>query len=349
MPRILKVGWVLWPLMALAVVAVMAASAYKGWELTHPPRRYGHGTPASRASLDYRCLPLTPPAVCSPGVMLQTPEHHVRLAAWIVPSYADIYPSTSSNWSQDTVVLVPDHGQSRTSSTFPVWPVTLALQHAGFNVVLFDPRGTGQSGGAAIGFGTIEVNDILTIVRYLQSLGPPQGHIAVWGLGTGADAAIVAAARTRAISGVIADSPYLSVGQYLRQAIPAWTGWPAFPFAETILWSMQHETGVPYGAYRPLSAIAALGSPNPRPLLLVVGANDQRTPPADVQRLFAASHDSLARVLVVSGAGHLQAFASSGPALADPEYTEYMCDALITLRAMQRPGATASAHCGAST
>ncbi len=355
MRRILGGVWFLWPLVAACVVVVLAASAYKGWQLTHPPRRYGEGTPASRASLDYRCLPLPPgpPTVCSPDVMLETPDHHVRLAAWIVPSYANIYPSTSGNWSQDTVVLVPDHGQSRTSGTFPVWPVTLALHDAGFNVVLFDPRGTGQSAGAAIGFGTVEVNDILTVVQYLQSLGPPQGHVALWGLGTGADAAILAAARTRAVSAVIADSPYVSVQAFLRRAIPGWTGWPAFPFAETILWSMQRETGIAYGQYNPLRAVAALGGPHPRPLLLVAGAADRLTPPADVERLFSASHDSLALgPVIVAGAGHLQAFTQSPPSSTDPEYTQYMCSVLITLREMSAPpgatGPVSAGHCGAA-
>ena len=349
MRRILAVSWLVWPLLAMAIVAVLAASAYRGWELTHPVRQYGTGTPASRASLDYRCLPVPQAsAICSP-TMLATPGHHVRIAAWIVPSFADIYPSTSSNWSQNTVVLVPDHGQSRTSGTFPVWPLTLALQHAGFNVVLFDPRGTGQSGGAGIGFGTVEVNDILAVVNYLPQLGPPQGHVAVWGLGTGADAAIVAASRSRVISAVVADSPYVSAAAYLRQAIPAWTGWPAFPFAETILWSMQRETGISYGAYSPLRAVRSLGGPNPRPLLLVAGANDRLTPPSNIQTLFAASHDSLAQALVVPGASHLQAFAQSPPSLRNPEYTTYMCHALTVLREMSVPRSATSTlgACGA--
>ncbi len=351
MHRILRGLQFVWPPLALAVVVLLAVSAYRGWQLTHPPRQHGTLNPATGASLDYRCLPLTPPVVCSPNATLSTARAHIPLAAWIVPSYSNIYPGSSGDWSQDTVVLVPNHGQSRTSGSFPVWTVTKALYDAGFNVVLFDPRGTGASGGAGIGFGTVEVNDLMTVVRYLQSLGPPQGHVAVWGLGTGADTAILAAARSRTISAVIADSPYVSADGYLRRSIPRWTGLPAFPFSETILWAMQRETGIDYAAYNPLRAVTALGGGHPRPLLLVAGASDTATPPADVQRLFAASHDSLARKLVVPGAGHLAAFARSGPSRRDPRYTQYMCRVLLVLREMAQPDVAPSTlgACGAGT
>ena len=339
------------PPLTLIILAVLVASTYEGWRLTHPLRQPVVGDPATGASLDYRCLPLPLPAFCS-AEMLHTLGDHIPIGAWIVPAYprqAGAYPGSSGNWSQNTVVLVPDHGQSRTSSPFPVWAVTRALFAAGYNVVLFDPRGEGQSGGSGIGFGTVEVDDLLAVLSYLQNLGPPQGHVAVWGLGTGADTAILAAARSPAVGAVIADSPYLSPEAYLRRAVPSWTRWPAFPFAETILWTMQQETGIHYGAYQPLHAVRSLGGPSPRPLLLVVGAEDTLTPPADVYRLFAASHDSEALSLVVAGAGHLQGFAHSVPSRTAPQYTQYMCDVLKVLSRMQSPaGQSPAGSCQAA-
>lgn len=327
----------LWPLLLMGVLAVLAVSVYKGWHITHPPRLAVTGDPATQAYLDYRILPCVF-QVFSCGETLFTPGQHIPISGWIIPSVPNRgYPSTSGNWSQNTVIFVGDHGQNRTSTPFPFWDVSTVLNEMGYNVVLFDTEGTGDSGGADIGFGTLEVRDLDTVVKYLQGLGAPQGNIAVWGLGTGADTAILAAARDRAITAVIADSPYLTPQDFLRRAVPGWTGLPTFPFAHTVLWAMQEETGVNYGSYDPLRAIPQLGkaAPPARPLLLVVGSQDVLTPPADTNRLLAASHDNNALSLEVMGAGHLQAFARSRPSKGVPGLSQYMCDALDTLKAMQ--------------
>jgi len=230
---------------------------------------------------------------------------------------------------------VPDHGQSRTPSDVPVWQISQLLVAAGYNVVLFDPRGEGDSGGAGIGFGTLEVSDLLTVANYLHVLGgPPQGYIAVWGFGTGADTALLAAARDPDIAAVIADSPYLSTDQYLRTQIPRWTGLPPFPFASGILWTMQRETDVDYAAYNVLAAAQRLGGRDPRPLLVVVGGADHVTPPSEAERLFQAA-GSRAYYYEVPGAGHLQAFARSPQDAAANGVTDYECDVLNTLKVMQ--------------
>ena len=315
------------------LLAVGLISVVQGWALTHPPLRPVVGLPSTEDALVYRCLPLVLPGPCGARPLF-TPTHHIPIEAWILPSVSQPYPNLPQNWADKTVVLVPDHGQSRTPQDFPAWPVAKMLNAAGYNVVLFDPRGQGLSGGAGIGFGTVEVRDVLTVVNYLHVLGgAPQGEIALWGVGTGADAAILAAAQDPRISAVIADSPYLSVGSYLRRRIPGWTGLPAFPFADSILWAMQEETGVHYGRYDVPAAAARLGARPARPLLVVVGSRDTVTPPADAERLAQAA-GSRAYVYLVKGAGHLQGYAKSPPAPGVPGFTEYQCLVLNTLQVM---------------
>lgn len=325
---------VLWPLLALALLCVLVASTFEGWVLTHPPRRPVVGDPATEAYLPYRCLPQVELAF-SCTETLHVPGTRTPISGWILPSVPSRYPSSSGNWSQNTVIFVPDHGQSRTPTSFPVWGVATVLNAMGYNVVLYDPEAMGRSGGAQIGFGTFEVRDLQTVVHAIQNLGPPQGHIAVWGLGTGADTAILAAAANPAITAVIADSPYLTPQSFLRRAIPRWTGWPAALFSRTILWAMQRETGVNYAAYDPLRAIPRLGGASPRALLLVSGSADTLTPPATAHRLFAASHDARAQWLQIMGAHHLRTFADSPPSGSVPGINLYLCDALNTLKAMQ--------------
>ncbi len=338
---------------AAAVLSVLVASVYEGWVLSHPPLRPVAGNPGLGAQLAYRCLPVpAAPQFCAARPLpLFTPDHHVAIPGWIVPASSGPYPGLSGGWSRSTVVLVGDYGQNRTDhGPFPTWRVVTRLHAAGYNVVLFDSRATGAADGGSVGFGTIEVHDLLTVVRYLRTLGPPQGDIALWGLGTGADAAIVAAARTRLVRAVIADSPYATPAGFLRRAVPSWSGWPAFPFRYTIPWVLPRETGIPYRRYNPLRAVRALGTTPARPLLLVAGTTDPLAPLSDAQRLFRASHDPRADLLPVYGAGRLQAYEKSPRQVRNGGPNVYMCHALATLAAMRRgqgaPAAAAASPCG---
>lgn len=333
-----------WALVA-AFLAVGLVAVYQGWRLTHPPRQAVRGDPATDVSDWYRCLPyLGSPAFCSPTPLF-TAEGHIPIRAWILPSVPAALPGAPQNWSDSTVILVPDHGQSRTPTDFPAWPVAQLLVAAGYNVVMYDPQGEGQSGGAGIGFGTVEVRDLLAVVQALHALGgPAQGQVAVWGVGTGADTAILAAARDPDIDAVIADSPYLSADGYLRRQIPAWTGLPAFPFGDAILWAMQRETGVTYSRYDVLAAAQRLGARPARPLLVVVGQADAVTPPAEARRLAQAA-GSRAYLYVVPGARHLGAYAASPAepgAAGAAGVNEYACLVLNTLKVMGRPTGSAS-------
>ena len=338
----------------LAALAVLVASAYEGWVLAHPPVRPVAGNPGLGAQLAYRCLPVPPaPQFCAAHPRpLFTPVHHVAIPGWIVPAAAARYPGLSGGWSRSTVVLIGDYGQNRIDhAPFPTWHVVTRLHAAGYNVVLFDSRGTGAADGGSVGFGTVEVHDLLTVVRYLRTLGPPQGDIALWGLGTGADAAIMAAARTPLVRAVIADSPYATLGGFLRRAVPYFSGWPAFPFQYTVPWVMSRETGVAYGRYNPLQAVRALGAAPARPLLLVAGTADPLAPLSDAQRLFRASHDPRADLLPVYGAGRLQAYAKSPRQVRYGGPNVYMCHVLTTLAAMHRarvPAAASANPCGGS-
>lgn len=310
-------------LLAALVLAVMTTSAYWGWRLSHPPRLPVRGNPGTAADLVWRCLPGLGWGPCT-AAPLTLAGGAVPLTGWLLPATPSgtgpglsgrataarpqgAWPGTSpGEWARRTVVFVPDVGQNRLQSGFPVLDVARTLVAHGYNVVLFDPRGTGGSGGEGVGFGVVEAADVQAVVDYLQTLGPPGGAVAVWGFGTGADAAILAAAADPRIAALIADSPYADPVAFLRRNVPAWTGLPGVPFGWTVPWTMARETGVPYARVSPLAAVSALGG---RPLLLVAGGADSETPPREVRALYAAARDRYGQTLIVPGAGHLQAFA----------------------------------------
>jgi dipeptidyl aminopeptidase/acylaminoacyl peptidase len=82
------------------------------------------------------------------------------------------------------------------------------LVREGFSVLLYDSRGTGESGGV-FGVGATEARDIVGAVDFLRSNAEPgSNRIYVLGISLGAGAALLAAAQDDRIRAVVADSPW---------------------------------------------------------------------------------------------------------------------------------------------
>ena len=322
----------------MVAVAALLYSAWVGWALTHPRHVGVTSNPSTAHDLIYRPLPATNYLI-EPSARPLTTSDGVALRGWILPAPQsqdqEWVGTTPSLWSLKTVIIATDHGQNRLQQGFPTYDAAARLVAAGYNVILFDARGTGGSGGSAITYGVLEVRDLLAVVQYALSLGPPGGQIAIWGFGTGAAAAIETAAQSPHVNAVIADGSYATLDGYLGRNIPLWTGLPAFPFTGMVRFAMQAETGVSYGAFNPLDAVASLGGTHARPLLLVSGADDTVTPPADAQALYAAARDYRSFLLTVPGAGHLQSYSK------DPR--EYMSRVLTVLSEMGGPSSSSAA------
>ena len=119
----------------------------------------------------------------------------VPLAAW----------SLHVTHGDPAVVLV--HGFKTSRAEMLPW--ARFLHDGGFNVLLFDTRGCGRSGGATVGLGATEPRDISLAVEAAQAeFGTTR--IAVLGVSLGAGAAILAAADDPRIAAVVADSAWTS-------------------------------------------------------------------------------------------------------------------------------------------
>lgn len=88
-----------------------------------------------------------------------------------------------------------------------VLDLAVALQKEGFTVLTFDFRGSGRSDGRGVGFGVAERADVLGAVDFLatRNLGAAPPRIGVYGVGTGAHAAVLAARDRPAMSVLVLD------------------------------------------------------------------------------------------------------------------------------------------------
>lgn len=140
-----------------------------------------------------------------------TADDGTPLYGWFLPAGAD----------RPGVVVC--HGYQRAlEETFPLG---CDLRARGFNVLLFDFRGCGRSGGRFTTIGYEEPRDALAAVRWLQERLGTGAAIGLLGISMGGAVALAVAGQCPAVRAVVADSAYATlsgaVAHRLRTLPPA--------------------------------------------------------------------------------------------------------------------------------
>jgi dipeptidyl aminopeptidase/acylaminoacyl peptidase len=213
----------------------------------------------------------------------------VALAGWLAIASPDA----------PTVILV--HGFK--SNRLAMLPWARYLYAAGYNVLLYDSRGCGESAGWGIGVGASEPADIIGATRYLRALPDLRNkRFAALGVSLGAGDVILAAARDTDLQAVIADSPWADEQPQLARMRSLALGpldIPLLPYEPALVDAL---AGAKLADARP-SAVA--GEIAPRALLIITSADDGNTTtaPADQQRIVAAAGLPIVHWIAPSG-GH---------------------------------------------
>jgi fermentation-respiration switch protein FrsA (DUF1100 family) len=182
------------------------------------------------------------------------------------------------------------------------------LWRAGYNVLLFDFRGCGDSDDAPLSVGYNELPDARAAVRFARQR-LPGARIGLIGYSMGASLAILVAAADPAILGVVADSAYASLRDviahaYRRRRVPPL---PLLALADLL---NRWRYGYPFSALRPVEAVGRIA---PRPLLIVHGAADALTPVEHAHQLYAAASEPK-ELWIAAGAPHCGAYFADRPA-----------------------------------
>jgi uncharacterized protein len=181
------------------------------------------------------------------------------------------------------VVLV--HGFKTSREEMLPW--ARFLHDAGFNVLLFDTRGCGKSGGSTVGLGATEPRDISLAVELARDqFGTTK--VAVLGISLGAGSAILAGAKDPSISAVVADSAWTDQDFQLSRLSFLPLGPLRVPLLPYGVGAVNLFVGADVSTARPLDAIARIA---PRPILLIHSADDDNatTPLEGARKLFAAA------------------------------------------------------------
>jgi len=165
------------------------------------------------------------------------------------------------------------------------------FRRRGYDVVAYDSRAHGTSGGRAMTYGFYEKVDLQRVLDVL-----PAGPVVVVGSSLGAAVALQAAAEDSRISAVIAAEPFSDLQTVVRERAPFF--FTAGAVGEALRLAEKRGKFL-VAAVSPLAAAGRITVP----VLLIHGAADTDTPPAHSERLYHHLAGPK-QLILVPGAGH---------------------------------------------
>lgn len=190
------------------------------------------------------------------------------------------------------------HGLGANMSDFT--ELAAVLSGKGYNALLFDFRGHGESERKASSFGYLEQRDLLGAIRYIKDRKDIDAErIAVYGFSMGGAVAILTAAESTDIKVVISDSSFTTLRE---QGERLFTGsfLPPSIFLRPVTWMYELYFRVDANKVAPINGIHKI---SPRGVMIIGGGADEQMPSSDAMRLFAAAREPK-ELWLIPGAVH---------------------------------------------
>jgi dipeptidyl aminopeptidase/acylaminoacyl peptidase len=180
------------------------------------------------------------------------------------------------------------------------------LHRYGFDVLLFDLRGHGQSDPSRLYLGRRERVDIRAVMDWARSEGFAHDRIGWLGYSMGGATVLMEGARNPQIQVAVIDSPYGDLPQLLKRQLSKHSGLPSW-FNPGILLAARLIYGVRTDDLIPIRFARSWGE---RPLLLIHGESDTIVPVSQAREL-AGAIGSSCLTLTLPGVDHTQAYDSN--------------------------------------
>lgn len=216
-----------------------------------------------------------------------TTKDQVLIKGWFIPNLD----------SNKTIILMHGWGQNRGD----IFKNTYFLRDLGFNLMYFDFRALGESGGKVSSIGYLEVRDLDAALAYLKENRPYACEkIGLYGLSMGGMVAICEAAKNKEVTCVVSEASYYS----FRRVVSRWA-WihrkvPYFPLIPIVLHYIRKNLGINPEHYSPKYNIPKIA---PRPVFIIHGRYDNLVPAAQAKMLYKRAGDPK-EIWLVPGARH---------------------------------------------
>jgi pimeloyl-ACP methyl ester carboxylesterase len=280
-PRVsthLIVNLIAW-LAVTGVVAYLGVGAYVASTMSHPIRQPLGGTPAD-LGLPYRDVAFT------------STVDNIPLKGWLI-----------GDRHGPTIIFVHGKDGKRNDPTIGLPQIAQALVRHGYDVLAFDLRGHGESGGSRFSLGYLETRDVAGAVAFLKSEGRTELGAIGWSLG--AATMLNAMPDLPELRAVVAESAFADLRDVLAVQLPPNTHLPRL-FNPSILLMGDVLYGFGSAQNRPAEAVARLGS---RPLFLIHDGADELIPPDQATRLDqAGAANPYLKVWIVPDTAHVRAY-----------------------------------------
>lgn len=269
-------------ILLLLLIACVGLSIYVGWKLTHPVRQPLKETPEQYG-------------MAFEQVQFPSRTHDVDLKGWLLPS--------ESSPAKLNIIMAHGYRKNRLQTDAEALKLSKTFVEQGYNVLMFDFRNSGESGGELTTVGYLEKYDLLGAIDWMKANHPEP--IALHGFSMGASTALLAAADEPGVAGVVADSPFNHLTRYLKENLPVWSHLPNIPFTPLILGILPQLTGIDPDQVDGLSAVDRI---YPRPILFIHSPDDHSVPYPNSETMWA-KHPDRFELWKPSGADHVKSHA----------------------------------------
>ncbi len=183
--------------------------------------------------------------------------------------------------NQGTIILLHGYGRSKEQMI----PQALFLNKAGFNVLIFDFRASGESEGKLITFGEKEQADLEGAVQYLKNRKDVEmDKVGVLGFSMGGAVALMKSGDLPEIKAIVINSTYARFKTVIWNNFKRYfRGLPFFPLGYIVLWMIKYRTGIYYPLINPVTYMEKLKA---RPMMVIHGAHDKRVPIEDAVEFY---------------------------------------------------------------
>lgn len=206
--------------------------------------------------------------------------------------------------SDRCIIMTHGDGYHRADPSIGMLEIAQGLTEHGYNVLMFDLRGHGESGEGRLTGGYYEKRDVQGAVAYVKGRGILPQHIGLLGFSMGAAASLLAAAEDKELPAVVTDSCWADLMDLIKSEIARRPYMPRFltPIVPGIA---KIVYGVDTDEAKPLQAVNKIA---PRPIFFIHGEADRKVPVENARRLYQANNNHSNTLWIVPGAKHVRSF-----------------------------------------
>ena len=176
----------------------------------------------------------------------------------------------------------------------------------GYNVLIVDDRGHGESSGDYVGYGWQDHYDVESWIQYLIQRFGENSEIFLYGISMGAATVMIAAGDPQPpqVKGIIADCGYTSIIDQFKYMMKKEYRLPSFP----LLW-MTRKLAIHRAGYdiKKCDAKKALEQAE-LPILFIHGKEDDFVPTFMSEENYEACASEYKELLLMEGAGHAKCY-----------------------------------------